>query len=47
MTDLSTYIQKLADSGYGKETRKEILVEGMKRYFRIVLQQANGGRFLY
>ena len=47
LVDLDKFVQKLADSGYGKDTRKEILTAGIKRYYRLVLQQVNGGRSLY
>ena len=40
-------IQKLADSGYGKEMRIEILKAGIKRYYRLILQEIAGVRSLY
>ena len=44
LVDLKVLIQKLIDSGYGKDGRKEILTAGIKRYYRLVLQEISGGR---
>ena len=41
------FSQKIADSGYQKEVRKEILYFGITRYFRLVLLELSGGRKLY
>ena len=47
MKDLSPFIQKLVDSGYGRDNRREILTSGIKRYYRLVLQEVSGGRSIY
>ena len=44
---LEKFSQKLIDSGYGQEVRQEILTSGLTRYYRIVLQDAEGNRKLY
>ena len=45
--DMKNLIQNLADSGYGKEIRVEILKAGIKRYYRLILQEIAGVRSLY
>ena len=47
LKDITVLIQKMANSGYGRDMRKEILVAGIKRYYRLVLQELAGGRSLY
>ena len=47
LRDLTTFTQKMIDSGYGKDLRREILKAGIKRYFRLTLQEQAGGRSLY
>ena len=47
MVDGKIFIQKLIDSGYDKATRLEILKAGIKRYYRLRLQEAAGNRRLY
>ena len=47
MVDIKIFIQKLVDSGYEKETRGEILRSGIKRYYRLRLQEETGTRKLY
>ena len=47
MKDLQHFTQKLIDSDYGKETRREILKAGVKRFYRLLLQEAAGGRAVY
>ena len=44
---LRGFSQKLIDSGYTKEVRKEILASGVRRYYRLRLQDSNGVRNLY
>merc|ERR1711873_323483 len=39
--------QKMSNSGYGKQMRREILKAGVKRYYRLRLQEEAGGRSLY
>ena len=45
--DLTMLIQKLADSGYGKDGRREILRAGIKIYSKLVLQELAEGMSLY
>ena len=45
--ELRKFSQKMVDSAYNKETRKEILTSGVKRYYRLVLQELAGMRKLY
>ena len=45
--DIYTFINKLVNSGYGKDLRREILTAGIKRFYRLMLQEAAGGRSLY
>ena len=45
--DVKALAQKMADSEYGKDTRQEILKAGIKRYYRLLLQEVAGGRSLY
>ena len=45
--ELKKFSQKMVDSAYGKETRKEILTSGIKRYYRLILQELAGMRKLY
>ena len=44
---LLKFSQKVSDSGYLKEVRKEILYSGITRYYRMVLLELAGGRKLY
>ena len=44
---LKDFSQKLIDSGYTKEVRKEILASGVRRYYRLRLQDNNKVRNLY
>ena len=44
---LKTFSQKMVDSGYTMDVRKEILESGIKRYFRLRLSQEAGVRNLY
>ena len=37
----------MESSGYTAQNRKEILISGVSRYYRIQLQEAAGGRKLY
>ena len=41
------FSQKMVDSGYVSDTRKEILISGITRYYRLVLQDIAGKRNLY
>ena len=41
------FSQKMVDSSYVTETRKDILVSGITRYYRLVLQELAGKRNLY
>ena len=43
---LKKFSQKLIDSGYGKENRRDILKSGMTRYYRITLMEEAGIRKL-
>ena len=45
--EIKKFSQKMVDSAYGKETRKEIITSGVKRYFRLVLQELAGVRKVY
>ena len=45
--ELRKLSQKMVDSAYSKETRKEILTSGVKRYYRLILQELAGMRKLY
>ena len=47
MSDIKVFIQKMSDSGYDKATRGEILKSGLKRYYRLRLQEEAGCRRLY
>ena len=46
LKDLKALVQKMADSEYGKNTRQEILKAGIKRYYRLLLQEVAGVRSL-
>ena len=41
------FSQKMVDSMYVPETRREILTSGITRYYRLVLQELAGKRSLY
>ena len=47
LVEMKRFSQKLADSAYKKETRKEMFQSGIKRYYRLVLLDLAGGRKLY
>ena len=47
LQELSRFSVKLASSGYTAQNRKEIIVSGLLRYYRIQLQEAAGVRKLY
>ena len=42
--ELKRFSQKMVDSAYGKDTRKEVITSGVKRYSRLVLQELAGVR---
>ena len=44
---LKAFSQKMIDSGYTRDVRKEILESGIKRYYRLRLNQEAGVRNLY
>ena len=44
---LKRFSQKMIDSGYAADVRKEILESGIRRYFRLRLSQEAGIRNLY
>ena len=44
---LQDLVQKMADSEYNSKARREILVSGLKQYYRLVKDQETGGRRLY
>lgn len=41
------FIQKMCDSGYDHPTRMEVILSGVKKYYRQVVEQETGGRRLY
>ena len=41
------FIQKMCDSGYNHPTRMEVILCGVKKYYRQVVEQESGGRRLY
>ena len=45
--ELKRFSQKMVDSAYGKDTRKEVITSGIKRYSRLVLQELAGVRKVY
>ena len=47
MSVLRSFSQKMVDSGYEADIRKEILVSGVRRYFRLRLNHEAGIRNLY
>ena len=47
LTVIRKFIQKMVDSSYTTETRREILASGITRYYRLVLQDMAGKRNLY
>ena len=47
VTDRLKDLKDLIDSDYGKESRREIRKAGIKRFYRLILQEAAGGRSLY
>ena len=44
---LAKFSQKMVDSGYTKEVGKEIICSGIRRYYRMRLQDVAGTRNLY
>ena len=44
---LARFSQKMIDSGYTKEVRKEIICSGIRRYYRLRLQNIAKTRNLY
>ena len=46
-TELERFSKKMIDSSYTSEVRREILVSGIKRYYRMRLMEVSGVRSLY
>ena len=44
---LERFLQKLTDSGYNAKARREIVLSGLKRYRRLLHNEATGGPRLY
>ena len=44
---LRTFLVKMANSGYGPPTRKEVLKSGIRKYFRKLFTEQTGGPRLY
>ena len=44
---LTDFIQKMSDSGYEHKMRMEVIMSGVKKYFRQIVEQESGGKRLY
>ena len=41
------FIQKMCDSGYDHQARMEVILSGVKKFYRQVIEQESGGRRIY